>query len=92
MAVLMDSMESKSVINALLRVQLRFGRIEKVCKDQGINLIEVNKMVAGNNGLLQLEEVEDTPVDQQYRNYIERSVQILKKIVRMMSRIFKSEK
>ena len=48
------------MINALLRVQLRFRRMEKVCKDQGTK--EVNRVVAGRNGLLQLEEVKDAPV------------------------------
>ena len=71
MAILMDSMKSKSVIITLLRVQLRFGRIEKVCKDQGTNLTEVDRLVAGSNGL---DEVKDAPVEGHYRNYIERSV------------------
>ena len=48
--------------------------------------------MAGSNGLLQLEEVKDLPVDGQYRNYVERSVQILKKIVTMMSLTLNSEK
>ena len=86
-AFLIDSMESKSVINALLR----FRRIEKICKDQGTNLIEVNKLVISSNGLLQLEDVKDAPVDGQYRKNVERSVQILNKIVRMMRRTLESE-
>ena len=68
MAILMDSVKSKSVIITLLRVQLRFGRIEKVCKDQGANLIEAKRLVAGSNGLWHLEEVKEAPVDGHYRN------------------------
>ena len=31
--VMMDSMESKSVINALLRIQMRFGKMSRIAKD-----------------------------------------------------------
>jgi len=36
--VMMDSMESKSVINALLRAQMRFGKMTRIAEDQGTNL------------------------------------------------------
>ena len=41
--VIMESMESKSVINDLLRIQMRFGKISKISEDQGTNLLELNR-------------------------------------------------
>ena len=57
LCLLMESMETKSVVNALLRFQLRVGRIEKICMDQGTNMIELKRLVDSSNGLLQLKEV-----------------------------------
>ena len=68
----------------MLRVHLRFEKIEKVSKDNGKNLIEISRLVDGSNSVLKLQEVTDAPVDDQCRNYVERSVQILKKINRIM--------
>ena len=70
MAILVDTMESKSIINALLRVQLMFGKIEKVSKNKGTNLMGINLLVDGCNGLLQLQEVTDDLVDSQYQNNV----------------------
>ena len=44
MCVLMDSMEAKSVANALLRIQLKVRRIEKVCMDKGKNMFEIKNI------------------------------------------------
>ena len=92
MAILMDTMESVSVINALVRIQLRIRKIEKISRDQGTDLIEINRLVDESNGLLQLQEVTDASVDGQFRNYVEESVQILKKIIRIISQTLKNEK
>ena len=62
MAILVDTMESKTIINALLR----FGKL-----NQGTNLIEINQLVDDSNGLLKLQEVTDALVDGQFRNYVE---------------------
>ena len=62
LCLLMESMETKSVVNSLLRLQLRVGRIEKICMDQRTNMIELKRLVDSLNGLLQLKEVKFQPV------------------------------
>ena len=59
--VMMESMENKYLINGLLRLQLRFGKISKISKDQGANLLELNRLAEESNGLLKLEEDTDAP-------------------------------
>ena len=41
--LIMESMESKSVVNAHLRLQLKMGRIDRVSVDGGTNLIELKR-------------------------------------------------
>ena len=92
MCLLVDFMETKSVANALLRVQLRVGRIDKVCMDKGTNMFAIKRIVGASDCLLQLKEAKDHPVDTQFRYYCERSVQVLKKIIRMMCRTLRNQK
>ena len=47
-----------------------------------------NKLAEESNGLLELEAVTDALVESQYRNYVERGIQVIKKLVRVMSRTF----
>jgi len=61
-------LDGKSVVNALLRIQLRFGRIDKVCMDKGTNMFEIKILVNTSDGLLQLKELKDQPVDAKYHN------------------------
>ena len=48
----MDSKETKSVVNTLIRLQLRVGQIEKVCMDKGTNMFEIKRLVDASDGLL----------------------------------------
>ena len=61
-------------------------------KDKGTNLLILNKLAEESNVLLELEEVVDAPVQSQYRNYVERGIHIIKKLVRVMTRTLKNEK
>ena len=90
--LLMESMQNKSVICALIRLQLRMGRIKKVAMDAGTNLIELKRMAEDSNGLLDIEQAVVHPVSGQFRSYCERGVQMVKKIARMMLRTRKNEK
>ena len=65
-------METKSGVNAPLRLQLRMGKIEKLSMDSGTNLIELKRMSEISNGLLKFKEVVVHPVNSQYRNHCER--------------------
>ena len=65
---MMESMQSKSVIGALVRLQFRMGRIKKVVMDAGTNLVELKRMSEESNGLLQIEEAVVHPVSSQFRN------------------------
>ena len=89
---MMESMQSKSVIGALVRLQFRMGRIKKVAMDAGTNLVELKRMSEESNDLLQIEEAVVHPVSSQIRNYCERAVQMVKKVARMMLRKRKNEK
>ena len=60
--------------------------------DKGTNMFETKRLVDASDRLLHLKEVKDQPLDVQYRNYCERLVQILKKIIRMMCRTLKIQK
>ena len=60
--------------------------------DAGTNLIELKRMSEDSNGLLQIEQAVVHPVSGQFRNYCERGVQMVKKIVRMMLRTRRNEK
>ena len=42
--LMMESMLSKNVIGALVRLQFRMGRIKKVAIDAGTNLVELKRM------------------------------------------------
>ena len=52
LCLLMETMETKSICNALLRFQLRVGCIDKVSMNSGMNLFELRKMSEVSNGLL----------------------------------------
>ena len=90
--LMMESMQSKSVIGALVRLQFRMGRIKKVAMDAGTNLVELKRMSEESNGLLQVEEAVVHPVSSQFRNYCERGVQMVKKVARMMLRKRRNER
>ena len=77
--LLMESMKTKSVLNALLQLQLLVGQIERLFMDQGTNMFELKQMVEVSNSSLQVKEVRIQPVDGQFRNYSERSVQSIKR-------------
>ena len=68
------------------------GRIKKITMDSGSNLIELKRMAEDSNGLLKIEQAIVHPVSAQFRNYCERGVQMVKKIVRMMLRTRRNEK
>ena len=51
-----------------------------------------NKLAEESNGLLELEAVTDALVEFQYRNYVERGIQVIRKLVRLMTRTLKCEK
>ena len=89
---MMESMQSKSVKGALIRLQFRMGRIKKVAMDADTNMVELKRMSEESNGLLQIEEAVVHPVSDQFRNYCERSVRMVKKVARMMLRKRKNEK
>ena len=55
--MIMESMETKSVVNALLRLQLRMGRINRISMDSGTNLFELKRMAEVSNRLLQLKHI-----------------------------------
>ena len=78
--LMMESMLSKNVIGALVRLQFRMGRIKKVAIDAGTNLVELKRMSEESNDLLQIEEAVVHPVSSQIRNYCERAVQMVKKV------------
>ena len=84
--LMMESMQSKSVVGALVRLQFRMGRIKKVSMDAGTNLVELKRMTKESNGLLQIEEALVLPVSSQFRNYCKRAAQRVKKVARMMLR------
>ena len=88
----MDSMESKSVINGLLRIRMRFGKMTRIAEDQGINLLAFDKLAEESKRLLELEAVTSAPVESQYRNYVEQGIQVIKKLVTVMTRTLKNEK
>ena len=71
LCLIMESMETSSEVNALLRLQLRMGRIHKVSVDSGTNLIELKRMAEVSNGVLKFKEVVVQHVDSQFRNYCE---------------------
>ena len=75
---MMESMERNSVINGLLRIQTRFGKISKISKDQGTNLLELNRLADESNGLLDIEALTDAPVKAQFRNDVDRVIQVIK--------------
>ena len=78
--LMMKTMQSKSVVWALVRLQFRMGRIKKVSMDAGTNLVELKRMTEESNRLLQIEEAVVHPVSSQFRNYCERVVQMVKKV------------
>ena len=92
LCLIMESMETKSIVNALLRLQLRMGRIDKVSVDSGTKLIELKRMGEVSNGLLKFKEVVAQQVNSQFRNYCERPVQVGKRVVRMMTGTLKHQK
>ena len=49
-------------------------------------------MAKESNGLLDLEEVTDAPVDAQFGNYVERGIQVIKKLMRTTTRTLKHKK
>ena len=65
----MDSMESKTVADTWLRIQLRFGMIDKVGKAKGTKNFKIKRLIDATDGLLEMKEMKDQPVDAQYRNY-----------------------
>ena len=67
-------------------------KIEKVTMDSGTNLIELKRMAEISNGLLQFKEAVVHQVNSQYQNYCERSVQMVKKVVRMMMQKLTNQK
>ena len=92
LCLIMESIGIRSVVNALLRLQLIMGRIDKVSMDSGTNLIELKRMGEVSKGLLKFKEGVVHQVNSQYCNYCERAVQIVKKGVRMMKRTLKNQK
>ena len=90
--LMIESMQSKSVVSSLIRLQFRMGRIKKVSIDAGSNLIELKRMAENSNGLLQFEEAVVHPISSQYRNYCERAVQMVKKVAWMRRRKQKNKK
>ena len=79
LCLIMESMESRSVVNALLRLQLWMDRIDRVSMDSSTNLIELKRISEVSNGLLKFKQVVVQAVDSQFRNYCEWAVQIIKK-------------
>ena len=73
-------------MNGLSRIQMRFGKIAKISQDQGTNLLVFHKLADESNGLLDLETVTDAPVGAQYKNYVERRIQVIKRLIRIMTR------
>ena len=57
LCMMMESMETKSVVNALVRLQLKMGKNEKVSMNSGTNLIELKRMSEISNGLLKFKEL-----------------------------------
>ena len=60
--------------------------------DSRTNLIELKRMAEISTGLLTFKEAVVHQVNSQYRNYYERVVQMVKKVVRMMMRTLKNQK
>ena len=44
LCMMMESMKTKSVVNALFRLQLKMGKIEKVSMNSSTNSIELKRM------------------------------------------------
>ena len=88
----MESTESKSVMNGVMRIQLRHERVKKICKDKETSLIEPNRLCISSNDFPKISEVKDTPVGGQFRNYIERGIQIVKKKIRLMKKTVHGKK
>ena len=60
--LMIESMQSKSVVSALIRPQFRMGRLKKMSMDAGSNLIELKRMAEDSNGLLNFEEAVVRPI------------------------------
>ena len=89
----MESMETKAVIMALLRLETRYGDIEGISRDSGSNMLEENLNPKTDDGQRLFSLVKDytAPIDGQFRNYSERSTSLLKKYMRQSCGVEKKE-
>jgi hypothetical protein len=91
--ILMESMETKAILMALLRLETRYGEIQGISRDSGTNMLEenLNPKTEDAQRLFNLVRDYTAPIDGQFRNYSERSTSLLKKYMRQSCGVEKKE-
>ena len=91
--MLMETMDTKQVILCLLRLENRYGKIIAISRDSGTNMLAENMNPKTEDETRLFESIKEytAPVDSQFRNYSERSTGLLKKFMKQMCGIGKTE-
>ena len=88
----MENMSTEQVILGLLRLEVRYGRISKITKDAGSNMMgNLNPRTKDGERLFNIVTDITHHVDSQFRNYVERSVSTLKKFIRQACGLTRQE-
>ena len=88
----MENMSTEQVILGLLRLEVRYGRITKITRDAGSNMMgNLNPKTKDGERLFNIVTYITHHVDSQFRNYGERSVATLKKFIRQACGLTRQE-
>ena len=88
----MENMSTEQVILGLLRLEVRYGRITKITRDAGSNMMgNLNLKTKDGERLFNIVTDITHHVDSQLRNYVERSVATLKKFIRQACGLTRQE-
>ena len=88
----MENMSTEQVILGLLRLEVRYGRISKITKDAGSNMMgNLNPRTKDGERLFNIVTDITHHVDSQFCNYVERLVSTLKKFIRQACGLTRQE-